>query len=321
MTQPFANPWISAALLVGIGFITCVAAKPGLARLPHAPRGMLWITVLVLSALPWFAPMEPLGARMLAAVGCGALLLPKLVDAYVAPGHWRRLDLVKWLAWLPYPFVLVHREPAPEAQALRPRVESLRLVLRGSAEVLAGSMLLHWAMGADLGAISFWLDHFVKLIAMYLIAFDGAWVLACGVLRLLGQRVIDFSRHPILASTPADFWRRYNREAGRFLHYNVFKPLGGLRAPRRIILVTLLLNGFAHEYLAWLLAGRLQGYQTMFFALHGVATMLTFDVRPRGAWRVVGIICTFAFGVVTSVLFFTSVNEFLPWYSRGSILR
>ena len=61
---------------------------------------------------------------------------------------------------------------------------------------------------------------------------------------------------PLAARTPADFRRRYNRDAGQFFYENVFKPIGGLHAPAREIILSFLLNGLYHEYLFRVVIGR-----------------------------------------------------------------
>jgi hypothetical protein len=55
-----------------------------------------------------------------------------------------------------------------------------------------------------------------------------------------------------------------------------------------------------------------------YFALHAVAVMLTFQLRPRGLWRIPAALLTFAFGVLTSVLFMLSVDLIVngAWYGE-----
>ena len=272
----------------------------------------------MLVALPWLCPHDAIGPRVFVAMTCVGLLTPKLLDAAAAPAHWHARPWREWLAFLPTPCVLVHRRPgAADSPIMRRR--GRRTLARALLQMSLGAALLAWAIRADLGRVSFWLDHGVKLLAIYLLAFDGMFLLLGGATRACGLAVIDQTRDPILATTPADFWRRYNREAGHWLYEDVFKPLGGLRHPRRAIVVTFLLNGVLHEYLAWILVGSIQGYQMTYFALHGLATALTFRVRPRTrAQKLAGASLTLAFTGLTAVLFFASVDQFFPWYSRAA---
>ena len=184
----------------------------------------------------------------------------------------------------------------------------------------AGALLLVWSLHADLQTVSFWLDHAVKAAAIYLLVLDGGFVLLTGLCRLMGSNVIDFARHPVLARTPADFWRRYNREAGQFLYADVYHPLGGVHRPIAGILAVFAVNGALHEYLAVVMTGAVAGYQTAFFLLQGAAVALTWRWRPRGVLALCSWACTLAFMLVTSVLFFESADQFIDWYSRGGLL-
>ena len=309
--------WLVAVALAAVGFAAATFAKPRAGRSTVALCG----AISLLLALPWLCATRPVGPRAMVTMVCAGLLVPKLVDALADPAHWRARPWRQWLAYLPTPCVIVHRgrDQLPAAPAHR---KPHKLLARAILQMATGGLVLAWAGRADLGRISFWLDHGVKLLAAYLLVFDGGFLFLEGVMRAGGARVIDQTRNPIGATTPADFWRRYNREAGRFLCENVFKPLGGRRHPRGAIVATFLVNGFLHEYLAWLLVGSVQGYQVSFFALHGLATAFTFRLRPRAlVARALGTILTLLFLGLTSVLFFASVDQIVPWYWRGSIMR
>ena len=309
------HPWIVAVAFVGVGFVSASLAKPRARR----STVVMCAAIGILLALPWFCDARHVGPRAVVMMTCVALFTPKLLDALSAPAHWHGRSWREWIAYLPTPCVLVHRGREGLAVAPPGRTPA-RLLTRAAVQIAMGGLLLAWAMRADFKHSSFWLEHGVKLLAAYLVGFDGTFLLLEGIMRGLGVAVIDQTRDPALATTPADFWRRYNREAGRFFYANVFKPIGGLRHPRGAIVVTFLVNGALHEYLAWILVGSIQGYQMTFFALHGLATAITFDLRPRGALaRAVGLAVTLVFVYLTSVLFFASVSQFFPWYARGPL--
>ena len=119
-----------------------------------------------------------------------------------------------------------------------------------------------------------------------------------------------------MARIPADFWRRYNRAAGQFFHEDVFKPLGGLRSPVRATLGTFAVSAVLHEYIFWIAVGRVQGFQTAFFLLQGLVVAATLKVKPRG-WRAVAWgTGTLGSNLASSVLFFASMDEVLPFYTR-----
>ena len=77
-------------------------------------------------------------------------------------------------------------------------------------------------------------------------------------------------------------------------------------------------NGALHEYISWVMSGRLLGYLIVFFGVQGAATMLTLAWRPRGGLRVLGVVGTLAFNLFTSALFFASVNLFVDWYDTDT---
>ena len=275
--------------------------------------------ILALPILYNLTHEPPIGVKIAFTMYC-PLVASKLLNLYMDAEHWRTQPLIRWIAFFPSPFVLNHRRYLSEKP--RPRATNLRLLLRGMLQIVAGLLLFRWALGADLGRHGFWIDHTVKVFAAYLFALDGSWVLLTGALGLMGMHVMSYSIHPIVARTPADFWRRYNREAGRFLFEDVYKPLRERAPVRRAIFVTFLVNGLYHEYLATLLIGRVTGYQVAFFSLNGLAVAATHRHRPRGGWGLVAVAATILFLLTSSALFFANVDRVVPgwFYSRGSIL-
>jgi hypothetical protein len=66
--------------------------------------------------------------------------------------------------------------------------------------------------------------------------------------------------------------------------------------------------------------GHIQGYQTAFFLVQGLAVVATRGVKPQG-WRAVPwTVGTSGFNLASSVLFLARVNEVVPFYSgRGGV--
>ena len=265
----------------------------------------------ILYALPWLAG-DNIAWRGATTLACCAILAPKLLDAGMSPDTWNAFSFREWMRYLLNPFVLCFRRHLSD----KPRTaeHNRALFIRGVSEVLVGSTLLSWAFSVDWTNSSFWLEHVTKLAGAYLAIFDGGFVLANGLLGLTGGAYMEFSRHPVLARTPADFWRRYNRDAGRFLHQDVYARLGRLPREARIGLV-FLLNGLLHEYLAFVMTQHIAGVLLVFFLLQGVAVILTWRLRPSGRVVAVCLTLTIAFNVACTVLFFTAINEILPWYA------
>ena len=301
---------LPAAFLIWFA-VHALAASMWLAlRLPRWPRFVL--LTLVGSACffsPLLLPTDPLGPLIFAAVTCPVMAL-KLIDLHVAAAWWRGRSPWLWIKYLPLPFVLVVRKHLDEPA--RPRAQSARLLVRGVLEVAFGLWLLRMADAWAFTGGMAWLDHTVRALAFYAIAFDGGFVVVCASLRLLGIHVMDFCRHPILSTTPADFWRRYNRPGGRFLYEDIFLPFGGRTAPLRGTLLVFAANGIMHEALSFLFVREILGYQLAFFALHAVAVVLTFRIRPRGTWKWVGRFLTFWFVIATSAFFLANLDAIRP---------
>ncbi len=269
--------------------------------------------------VPWLQPRDPLGPFLF--VACASLILVlKVRDFHVGAAWWSNQPFHVWLGFLPMAFILVPRRHVRERP--QPVAGNVLMLVRGAAEIVAGFWLLNGAAEWNLVDISPWLDHTVRVLAAYGFAFDGGMVALCALHRLAGIHVVEFSRNPIISRSPADFWRRYNRPGGRFLYENVFKQAGGRRSPLRATIITFAVNGMLHEYMAFILVQRVQGYQLAFFLIHGAAVALTMRARPRGALAVLCSIGTFFFVVATAALFYATLENINPgWlYPRGALL-
>ena len=296
-----------------------VALVPALAWWPvrRASKPILWGVTLalwaVLAALPWAADRSSLAALFALALVAAAALPAKLIDGASAPDVWTSRPWREWVLFLSLPFVVCFRGHLRDPE--RPRRESALLVVRGLAELVAGGALLWWAFRWDWRSTPWIAEHAVKLVGLYLFALDGSFVLATGVLRLAGFAVHDLSRHPVAATTPADFWRRYNCDAGRFLRENLFRRLP-MRSPAARTMIVFVLNGLLHEYLALLMCGRILGYPLAFFGLQGLAVVLTSRRRPTGLAGVASGSATLLFMAASAVLILRSVDAVVPWYQR-----
>jgi MBOAT, membrane-bound O-acyltransferase family len=238
----------------------------------------------------------------------------KLYDIQLDSRRGRRPGLVPFASFLANPFSLVRRrladEPRPAAS------ESLLRLGRGALGVSAGTALLIGLFHVDWEGYPFLVEHAGKVAAFYFALISGLDVVAA-LWWLSGGVARDYMDNPFIARTPADFWRRYNRPMQQFFWEDVFKPVGGLRAPVRATLLVFAVSAVLHEYIFGIAIGRIQGYQTAFFLLQGAATVATARVKARG-WRAVPWTAgTLGFNLVSSVLFFASMNGIVPFYSRG----
>lgn len=96
----------------------------------------------------------------------------------------------------------------------------------------------------------------VCLLAVYAFAiqiycdFAGYSLIARGVSRVMGFRLIDNFRQPYLALDPSDFWQRWHISLSSWLRDYLYIPLGGNRggelATYRNLMLTMLLGGLWH---------------------------------------------------------------------------
>lgn len=294
-----------------VGLARGPAGWPRWAGLVVAAAGLLACPLVVPPGAPTPAGVWPAGlVRFL--VGCAAALtFFKLLDLARDPAP----DVRALLAFVRVPGGAVRRALAREPRPA-PR-EALRQAGRGGLVALAGGLLCAaaWSTSAPARA-AFLLEHALRAAAFFTVVL-GVAALTTNLARAFGAPARDVFDRPYAAVTPADFWRRYNRIVGQAFAENVFLPAGGRRAPVRATLLTFLASALLHEWLFGVATGRVEGYQTAFFLLQGVAVAATLRARPRTpAGRAVGWALTLAFNLVTSVLFFTSVDRALPFWTR-----
>ena len=133
----------------------------------------------------------------------------------------------------------------------------------------------------DTGPIEGWLAFYAYAFQIYF-DFSGYTDIAWGVAGLLGFRLPENFRHPYLAESPSDFWRRWHISLSTWLRDYLYIGLGGNRRGRVRtyvnLMLTMLLGGLWHGA-AWtfVLWGAFHG---VWLALHRLVTE-TFPGRPR----------------------------------------
>jgi MBOAT, membrane-bound O-acyltransferase family len=277
-------------------------------------RGRLWLGLLcaTMAFSPLSIPFDYRLLRFLAAANLVTLGF-KLYDLRLDTLGERGIRYREYLRFLGNPFVGVRRRLASEQRPAR-AADVLGLVV-GLCGLAAGVAAGRQVFVADWSKAPFLLEHTAKLIALYIPLLSG---LSAGAAcwRLLGGSARDYMDKPYLARTPADFWRRYNRNAQQFFLEDVFNTLDNrLDRPARIMIV-FFLSAMLHEYVFGIATGRVQGYQTAFFLLQGIAVAGTMRVRPRGWRAITWAMGTALFVLLSSTLFFASMQGVVPFYSR-----
>lgn len=307
--------WVEVAAAFGVDLSAIVLVYRALG---WGRRGRQFATVaaaLAVAVAPRLASGPKSYARFLLAL-VSVVLIAKFYD--LAVGARRRgavrPGLVAYLTFLPNIFGLVYRaldgEPCPTRPADRGR---LALGVLGLAAGLAVNVAV---FSADWSRWPFALEHPVKVLGLFalLLPLDAVGI---ALWRLAGGRGRQLMRHPYFASTPSDFWRRYNRPVNHFLQKDVFGPAGGRSAPAAATLLAFLVSAALHEYLFSVALGRVEGFQSAFFLTQGLAVAATQRLRLRGFAAAFGAVGTLAFNLSTSVLFFASFGGVVPFYSPG----
>jgi hypothetical protein len=291
--------------------ISAAAFFPAFRLARHARQVLLALVAIPILLAPLWVPAEQTLARAVVAI-FACLMLFKAYDVHVGREHGSRPDFRGYLAWLPNIFSLVfrktHLEPRPTLRQNASR--AARSVFIIAACVAAAAVLRR----VDWHTYPFALEHTLKAILLFIL-FNAGFALTIHVTRLAGIRTRDFTDSLSLASTPAEFWNRYNRNVSQFLFEDVYKPARRRVAPMRAVLIAFAVSAIAHEYIFSIAVNRVQGLQTLFFLSQGFVVGMTAGWKPYGWRRHVAAAATVAFLLVTSVLFFASFHGAVPMYA------
>ena len=274
------------------------------------------IAAVAVMLCPALIPPEKVVGRALAAFVCADPFF-KMIDyaRYCrTAGAGRAGEYFRFL--IPFPVLLVvfgeRDRGLPARAAVGPEVARVIVGTILSATcllaVMSGTVGIRW---------SFALDHAIKLV-VFVVFIESASQVAYGIERLAGYGNRPLISSCFLARTPAEFWWRYNTRVHRWLEMNVFRPVGGRRAPVRGVLVTFFASAILHELAFGLATSRLDGYQFTFFMIQAPAALISTNLerfaRRTGrvgdaAVRVLTVFWMYA----TSMLFFQGADRIFPF--------
>jgi D-alanyl-lipoteichoic acid acyltransferase DltB (MBOAT superfamily) len=303
--------WFMVA--VATAFLAALCAFPALALDRWKRAAVLAALAVPVALSPLWIPAQASAGRLLAAMNAIALLV-KLYDLHVSASGSRRPDFRTFVLFLPNWFSIVWRRLAQEGHPTM-RENLVRLAqsvwrLAIAVVILVGLFRIDWT------AVPFALEHCAKALALF-ITLIPASALGATLWRMAGGRAREFMDAPLLAPTPADFWRRYNRPAQQFFYEDVFKQVGAYKSPLLAAFATFVVSALAHEYVFGVTLGSIQGYQTAFFLSQGLGVIATVRLRPSDATAWLWIAATWIFNLATSLFFFASLHAVVPFYSRG----
>lgn len=304
-------------MLTFAGFLTpylvVFAAFPLLVGRVAAPWRVPIGACLLIASSPWLIPSEFSMLRFLASISA-AMLIFKVIDVALDLSRLRRVTWQEYFDFVTNPFTLVRRslvdERRPSQKQNLSRLLSDAMGCAASIAILAGLFKLNWSH------VPFLVEHICKVTALMLGIVSG---LACSTAlwRLSGGTARDFMDRPFVAKTPAEFWRRYNRNVQQFFWQNFFSGKRSRHAPIRTTLLVFGLSAVLHEWLFLAAVGRIQGYQLAFFTIQGLAAALTARLKVGSNVVAFWVVATLAFNLTTSVLFFASIHAVTPFYSQA----
>ncbi|MDB5344176.1 MAG: hypothetical protein JWP89_2553 [Schlesneria sp.] len=193
------------------------------ARSSFHGRVACWlVSSIVVGCSPCLVPVGSIWrfAASLIAIG----LLVKLYDSLRSSQQESHDRFASRMLWFGNFFWLVQRLPPPDHN----RRDDCDRLLYLSIEAAAGIALLWGVFRMDWVVRPFFIEHCAKATATFLVVV-ALTQLAAVTWRLAGGRAWDPMRAPLAATTPADFWRRWNRPAQQFLKCYVFDPAGRSR--------------------------------------------------------------------------------------------
>ena len=308
---------LATALQIGAALAFCQSLQATL----QARRVVLIAACTLTLLAPFVIPADGRTLRFITACA-SVVMVMKLWDLYTHVRTGAAIEPSRLMPFLLSAFSVVLRKQDEEVRPPRRRV--LVDLAWGAIGSLLGLVAVFTLRLIPWQEYPLLLEHAVKALVVFLAIL--AWFrMVIAIVRLLGGRMRDFSDAPLLAVTPADFWRRYNRVFTQYFYENVFKRAGGRRSPAAVTILIFLLSAAMHEYVFGIAIGRVQGFQTAFFLVQGMAVAATLRVRPKGrlavaSWRT----ATLVFNLFTSLLFFLSfhalarlyVNDLPGWLQR-----
>lgn len=311
---------IQLLLIVAVAFAYAVSVRPLLRNHTGVSAFLSACAAIGVLFVPMLVSRDSVVPRTLALLVCTELMF-KMVDY---SREFRRRPVPPTSAeyhrfLIPFPpFLVVLRDRDRYLSQPIARVPELLRAVLGASLFATGFVLLDLVNGIPLLRSHFAFDHAIKLV-IFVGTIESLSQMVYGMERLAGYDTTPPMRFAFLSRTVAEFWCRYNNRVHVWFDVNVFRPLGGRRAPLRGILLVFLVSGIHHELGFAIATSRIDGYQFTFFLLQVPAVacsrMLQRYSRRSG---IIGRALVYGLTVIwlyfTSMFFFHGVNRVFPFF-------
>ena len=316
----YIHPWF--LILIAISTVIDYAAARGIEDRPAWRKPLLWASMTanlgmlaffkyfnffaenvhgVLASAGW--TVNPPLLRILLPAGISFYTFQAMsytIDVYRGHTHARRrlLDVATFVSFFPHLVAgPIMRAGTLLTQVERPRRFDVTAASSGFVKICWG-FFKKLVIADNVGIVAnkvftlsdpsfpiLWAGVFA--FAMQIYADFSAYIdIARGTARWLGFELTENFDHPYLASSPSDFWRRWNITLSTWFRDYVYIPLGGSHTTAwkwaRNVLITFVLSGLWHgaswNYVLWGL-------------YHGLLLVVSRAVslrRPRGAFGAAG---------------------------------
>jgi len=286
---------------------------------PAVGRWIGWLIMPAILVCPVFIPADRIGLRALAAFLVNEAAM-KVVD-YCSRRPNPNLREFLWFL-IPFPTLAVIF-PDHKRRLLMPDSPWQHLVrlIVGTIVVASGIAILYWTTTVRLLQSNFALDHAFKML-LFVPTIEAISRVMFALERLAGFDTKPVVRNAFLSRTTSEFWQRYNYRVHDWMFRNVFRPVGGARAPARGVVTVFLFSGLFHELMFGIATSKFDGCQLLFFLLQIPAVLASgplerFARRHGTPGRILAHSATIMFLAATSILFFKGVNRVFPFlYAR-----
>jgi D-alanyl-lipoteichoic acid acyltransferase DltB (MBOAT superfamily) len=141
----------------------------------------------------------------------------------------------------------------------------------GTAFLLLNRHFGWWRLSPKLNYLTLGVEYYFFCV--------GLVYIGVGIHRVLGYKVEGFFLEHTGASSPVEFWTRWNVPVHEWLRDNIHRKFGGRRHPYRGLFATFLVSGLFHEYIVSLATNTLNGFMLAYFMTQFLSVILSISLH------------------------------------------